>query len=430
MTARTVPRDPTIRVEGPDGDNLYWIRMSHGELQVAFPLQAPPALSISGRVLSALANDAAPTPQPVEAQEVAQPADQDTCIGCGALCNPGESHECAQPADDLVERLRNIYIPDDGCGPVIDADTAAEAAARIVADAERIRQLNEGLDMVAEERDAFQKSALYWVASASDEKHRAERAEADLAAAREDAERYRAIRAVEAQGQTLAAYDANVDRMYARDDGYCRSCDGDKCTTGPECVTLGRDGTRTVANDLVEQISDDLVERLGFAYNKLSEDILEEAAARIVADAERIAGLVAGLHTEQDRTHRYLARAERAEADLSVAQDYLRRNGHVECDIPACNCGSWHHRYGLPERWDEIKSAIEDAGYPLNNANGHVLLKAVNQMVADLASAREDAERYRWLRDSDGSDPYDKIVIHTMADKWDAAIDAARKVTT
>ena len=40
--------------------------------------------------------------------------------------------------------------------------------------------------------------------------------EAELAAAREDAERYRAIRAVEAQGQTLAAYDANVDRMYAR----------------------------------------------------------------------------------------------------------------------------------------------------------------------------------------------------------------------
>lgn len=30
-------------------------------------------------------------------------------------------------------------------------------------------------------------------------------------------------------------------------------------------------------------------------------------------------------------------------------RDVLLRNGFVECDISACNCGSWHHRYGLPE---------------------------------------------------------------------------------
>ena len=94
------------------------------------------------------------------------------------------------PADDLVERLREF-------GPL-----AHEAAARIVADAERIAALIENLHT---EQDRTHRYL-----------DRAERAEAELEAAREDAERYRAIRAVEAQGQTLAAYDANVDRIYAR----------------------------------------------------------------------------------------------------------------------------------------------------------------------------------------------------------------------
>jgi hypothetical protein len=63
------------------------------------------------------------------------------------------------------------------------AECCASAAAALAALREENARLNEGLDMVAEERDVFQKSALYWVASASDEKHRAERAEAEVARA-------------------------------------------------------------------------------------------------------------------------------------------------------------------------------------------------------------------------------------------------------
>ena len=66
--------------------------------------------------------------------------------------------------------------------------------------------------------------------------------------------------------------------------------------------------------------ADDLVERLR-EFGPLA----HEAAARIVADAERIAALIENLHTEQDRTHRYLDRAERAEAELEAAREDAER---------------------------------------------------------------------------------------------------------
>jgi len=70
------------------------------------------------------------------------------------------------------------------------------------------------------------------------------------------------------------------------------------------------------------------------------------------------------------------------------ATDYLRRHGHVRCDIAACNCGSWHHRFGLPERWQEIKDALSDAGHPLCNENGHIALRAFGSLVAERDALR------------------------------------------
>ena len=64
-------------------------------------------------------------------------------------------------------------------------------------------------------------------------------------------------------------------------------------------------------------------------------------------------------------------------------QDVLIRNGFVRCDLAACNCGSWHPRYGLQERWNEIKEAVAEAGYPLCNENGHLLLVAVKDLIAE-----------------------------------------------
>lgn len=62
-------------------------------------------------------------------------------------------------------------------------------------------------------------------------------------------------------------------------------------------------------------------------------------------------------------------------------EDVLRRNGFVECDIAACNCGSWHARYGLFERFNEIRDALTDAGY-LGNYNGNVVLRGVEELIA------------------------------------------------
>jgi hypothetical protein len=58
----------------------------------------------------------------------------------------------------------------------------------------------------------------------------------------------------------------------------------------------------------------------------------------------------------------------------------LRMHGFVRCDIPACNCDSWHPRYGLRERFDEITNALIDAGY-LGNYNGNLALRGVLELI-------------------------------------------------
>jgi len=78
-------------------------------------------------------------------------------------------------------------------------------------------------------------------------------------------------------------------------------------------------------------------------------------------------------------------------------EDVLRRNGFVLCDIPACNCGSWHARYGLPERMEEIKDALADAGHPLCNENGNLPRNALAALVSErdeLLCALKDAYPY------------------------------------
>jgi hypothetical protein len=64
-------------------------------------------------------------------------------------------------------------------------------------------------------------------------------------------------------------------------------------------------------------------------------------------------------------------------------RDVLRRNGFVRCDIAACNCGSWHARYGLPERYDEVKDMLAEAGHPLCNENGNLVLNALKALIAE-----------------------------------------------
>lgn len=78
----------------------------------------------------------------------------------------------------------------------------------------------------------------------------------------------------------------------------------------------------------------------------------------------------------------YLAEAadeiERLRAEVVRLTDVLRRNGFRECDIPACNCGSWHHVGGFAERFREIDEATAD-----DERNGETLLTRIGRIVAD-----------------------------------------------
>ncbi len=85
-------------------------------------------------------------------------------------------------------------------------------------------------------------------------------------------------------------------------------------------------------------------------------------------------------------------------------KDVLYRNGFVPCDIPACNCGSWHARYGLPERMKEIKSALADAGHPLCNENGNLPRNALTALIGErdeLRNALRIFIRYEQAMDVD-----------------------------
>lgn len=67
----------------------------------------------------------------------------------------------------------------------------------------------------------------------------------------------------------------------------------------------------------------------------------------------------------------------------------LETNGFRRCDIPACNCNSWHHVGGFAARFAEIKEATDD-----HYRNGETLLARVQRIVAELSAARAALEWY------------------------------------
>lgn len=86
--------------------------------------------------------------------------------------------------------------------------------------------------------------------------------------------------------------------------------------------------------------------------------------------------------------------ADPYEETADTLRDFLRREGYRRCDIPACNCGSWHGRDGLHARWREVKDALDEAGHPLTNANGNTVLRALGELVADRDRLREALDSF------------------------------------
>jgi len=79
--------------------------------------------------------------------------------------------------------------------------------------------------------------------------------------------------------------------------------------------------------------------------------------------------------------------------DVRDLRDVLIRNGFAPCDSPYCNCNSWHHRYGLPERLQEWKEMLADAGHPLCNENGNLFSRALQELIAERDALLEQAKR-------------------------------------
>ena len=116
---------------------------------------------------------------------------------------------------------------------------------------------------------------------------------------------------------------------------------------------------------------------------------LERELAAALQDAQTLRNLRIDLNERIEEMRGQLASVT---AERDALTDVLLRSGFVRCDIRACNCGSWHHRYGFPERMQEIRDALREADV-LNNETGNLPLKAIEKLVAerDALQAKVDA---------------------------------------
>jgi len=77
------------------------------------------------------------------------------------------------------------------------------------------------------------------------------------------------------------------------------------------------------------------------------------------------------------------------EERLRKAEWVLSNAGFRRCDIPACNCGSWHQIGGFKARFDEILEAVQEADY---STNGKTLLEVVKEVIADAKRSGDPAQ--------------------------------------
>jgi hypothetical protein len=86
------------------------------------------------------------------------------------------------------------------------------------------------------------------------------------------------------------------------------------------------------------------------------------------------------------------------EETVAELRDVLLRNGFRRCYAPACNCGGWHHQHGLPERWQEVKNMLAEAGHPLCNENGNKVANALADLIRERDELENELEnlRHEW----------------------------------
>ena len=69
---------------------------------------------------------------------------------------------------------------------------------------------------------------------------------------------------------------------------------------------------------------------------------------------------------------------ERLTERIAKLEGALYLNGFRQCDIPACNCGSWHQVGGFALRFREIDDATSDFW-----RNGETLLDRIKRIAAN-----------------------------------------------
>ena len=133
------------------------------------------------------------------------------------------------------------------------------------------------------------------------------------------------------------------------------------------------------------------------------------AAMAVIAGTDHISNLTAALHTEQDRTHRYLARAEQAEAALAAE----KRKAEDAREV-----------IGKMLRFIDERASVSGYGF-YRPANPHDFSPDHDSCSADeLAAHKAACEAYdrgeytapkgsEFLRDDDG-----KVTLHILRAPW------------
>lgn len=119
--------------------------------------------------------------------------------------------------------------------------------------------------------------------------------------------------------------------------------------------------------------------------------ILVKKDEQETAPVEVLTNLANALDTMRENVERTLDYHEHRtyEERMSKAEDALRSDGFVKCDMPACNCGGYHQTGGLRARFDEITTLLDQHGLL---RNGHVLIDDIKKVVDDLLQLQKEKE--------------------------------------
>lgn len=116
-----------------------------------------------------------------------------------------------------------------------------------------------------------------------------------------------------------------------------------------------------------------------------------------------------------------LTRAEAAEDRQRAAEDFISARGYRRCDIPACNCNSWHGG-NAEDRLQEIRECLAENDVSMN---GKTFVDAINEAFAALRAQMawqpiETAPRDgTWIEGYElGRSPEDAIKVWQWYDPW------------